>query len=941
MTASSTTIGSVKYDASIDLASLSVSLKQADKLVEQSYQKQSKLAKKSISSANSNTSGTSASDAEARVSAIKKEAQSTLSALSSYAPKVQAQYLTLERANMRVTSATQRSAEMIQKYGVDSRQAQNASDSLTRALFSQSQAQQRVDQSTNKTTKSIGDMRIGSIAAAAVIASATAAIAVNIGNAVQRFDTLNNAPKVLQNMGNSAEESRGAIAALRDGIQGLPTSLDDAASALTRISAASGLGAKSSAALTLAFNNMALAGGKGPAEAERALVQFTQALGKGTIPAQEFNTLMDVMPAQMSQVAQSMLGVGKNAYDLRDAMTNGKVTVGEFSAEIIKLNETGGSSFASFSQQAKDATAGIGTGFTNMGAAITRGITSLIESIGGNNIQTALESIGKSFESVFGGIGYVLRATSVGFAPFTSAAGNAANSLSAFLGYISPLASLLAPVAGLLGGTALAFGAIAGSVFIATRAMQAFQFMLTVITKHPVIGALSLIAGLITAIATASGMGKLTDGMDKAADSSLDIGKAMKEASTNIGGASNNADKLAKQMAKIGEQTAKVRDDYRYSLAQLIQEKNENIATLRSTLSEEKKAYDNAFDERKTSFDKSQNDELMTHQQKTRALQNQIDFLTKYNTSANNKQLSELQFALARENEEYKKSTMIKVAEFNAETNSRLSEYEKRRQATELELSTDLALLNKHREEIASVRGIMLRDQIQNLQYQRDEQLKSLSQQARDAREQNLASGASAGAAFSNNFSSAINDSLNRMKATTERSVQDGDWLKRMQNNFQQNWDRNGGDFWRPMKDSFRNAWGLLTGSMEIVNGKIVFKPGGGGSISGRASGGPVSSGTPYLVGENRDGSVNKTTELFVPKTSGTIIPANELQRAMGGGSSQAATVSNRTINVTVNVPSGVFVANKSDKRQFANEIGKLINETVKAKTGSTAIAGI
>jgi phage-related minor tail protein len=51
-----------------------------------------------------------------------------------------------------------------------------------------------------------------------------------------------------------------------------------------------------------------------------------------------------------------------------------------------------------------------------------------------------------------------------------------------------------------------------------------------------------------------------------------------------------------------------------------------------------------------------------------------------------------------------------------------------------------------------------------------------------------------------------------------------------------------------------------------------------------RATGGPVSALTPYLVGE-------RGPELFVPGASGSIIP----NHALGGG----------TVNVTINMPAG------------------------------------
>lgn len=54
--------------------------------------------------------------------------------------------------------------------------------------------------------------------------------------------------------------------------------------------------------------------------------------------------------------------------------------------------------------------------------------------------------------------------------------------------------------------------------------------------------------------------------------------------------------------------------------------------------------------------------------------------------------------------------------------------------------------------------------------------------------------------------------------------------------------------------------------------------------MQSRASGGPVRAGELYAVGDNPDGSWNRTTELFVPNQSGTIIPSKTLQGMTGGG---------------------------------------------------------
>lgn len=76
--------------------------------------------------------------------------------------------------------------------------------------------------------------------------------------------------------------------------------------------------------------------------------------------------------------------------------------------------------------------------------------------------------------------------------------------------------------------------------------------------------------------------------------------------------------------------------------------------------------------------------------------------------------------------------------------------------------------------------------------------------------------------------------------------------------------------------------------------GSNVRYGGNAGAVEARAFGGPVSANTPYWVGDNRDGSLNKTSELFVPKQSGWIVPAkqamNMASSATGGFSAQRGT---------------------------------------------------
>lgn len=884
------TVGQVRYDAVIDLASLKKSLAQADKLVEQSYTKQSAAAKKAATSSSSGrkSGGGTAAEAAARIQAVKQEAQETARSIETYAPRIQTQFLAVERANLRVESATRRSALMIQKYGADSTQAKNATTSLTNAVFSQSQAQTRLDNSLNSSTKSVMNFRGGLVAMTAASVAVGAALTANLSGAINRLDTLNNFPRTMENFGLAAQDGSDAIKILADQLQGLPTSLDQGARSVSRLTAVN-KDVKASTALFLGLNNAIIAGGAGADIQATAIEQLSQSYSKGRVDMVEWRALMTAMPAQLEQVAKAMGAA--SADQLGESLREGKTSVDDFLITIARLNNEGANGFLSFRDQAMNAVGGVGTSLTNLNTAIQRSIEGMLSAIGTDNLRNIIGTVADTFENFGRGV-----AASINLVQTVGPVG-----IGAAVGMTILATSLY--------GVATGAGVAAG-------AMGVLNGLLTLITRHPIIFALTAIVAGLTAVGAA--MGVFGGETEKGADSAEQLKEALDGYQAPIRGATQDASKLAAQIAKIGEQMAKVREDYRYSLAELVRDKNENIANLREQLNEEKKSYDLAFAERTAEFEKSQYDEELAHSKKTQELQNQIDFLTRYNTQANNKQLSQLQFALARENAQYEKQTALRKGEFDAETADQMNEYEKRRLANQQQLDADLALLNKHKDEVASVRDVMLRDQIQNLQYQRDEQLKSLAQQAADARNSNAASGAGAGQAFGSNFNNKINEALNSMKANTVASLGSEDWLRQLQNNFQNNWNRYNGDFWRPLKDSFGRAWGLLSGTMEIKDGKIISKA----STGGWAEGGFTGRGGKY-----EPAGIVHRGEYVVPKEQ---VDQNTGLPKMGGGQSI-------TVNLTM---SGVMTSTRSDERAIAKRMGKYINETLSAK-GAPTIQGL
>ena len=84
-------------------------------------------------------------------------------------------------------------------------------------------------------------------------------------------------------------------------------------------------------------------------------------LSAGKVDMQAWRSIQAAMPGQLNQVAEAMLGAGKNSNDLYEAMKNGSISFDDFNKKVIELNQNGFGKYASFAQQAKDATQGIGT----------------------------------------------------------------------------------------------------------------------------------------------------------------------------------------------------------------------------------------------------------------------------------------------------------------------------------------------------------------------------------------------------------------------------------------------------------------------------------------------------------------------------------------------------------------------------------------------------
>lgn len=243
----------------------------------------------------------------------------------------------------------------------------------------------------------------------------------SLDGAISRYDTMNNFPRIMEQLGFSTDESTAAIDKLSKGVSGLPTPLNEIVKSAQGIALMTGDldGATDTA---LALNNAFLASGSSAADTSRGMQQYVQMLSRGEVDLMSWRTLQETMGVALNETAKAFGFAGKSAQnDLYDALQDGSVTFDEFNAKIVELD--GGVN--GFSVRAKTASAGIKTAFSNMRTAVVRGLEGVIRSIddalasnGLPSIQQMIEAVGTAFETVLSGMAAKFPSIIEGFVNF-------------------------------------------------------------------------------------------------------------------------------------------------------------------------------------------------------------------------------------------------------------------------------------------------------------------------------------------------------------------------------------------------------------------------------------------------------------------------------------------------------------------------------------------
>lgn len=227
------------------------------------------------------------------------------------------------------------------------------------------------------------------------------AVGDNLNASFERYDTLNNFPKVLQSMGASADDSKKSMETLKQGVDGLPTSLQDVAQASEKLLPMS-KNANDAAKSALALNDAFLASHASSEDASRGLQQYTQMLSSGKVDLQSWKTLQETMPASLQKVAKSFGIASGSTQELYKKLQSGQITMDQLNQKFQELDKGANG----FHAQAKQATDGIGTAMANLKNRSVAALTSVIggfdqlsKNLTGSSIGGNINKLSSHFKS--------------------------------------------------------------------------------------------------------------------------------------------------------------------------------------------------------------------------------------------------------------------------------------------------------------------------------------------------------------------------------------------------------------------------------------------------------------------------------------------------------------------------------------------------------------
>ena len=497
-----------------------------------------------------------------------------------------------------------------------------------------------------------------------------------------------------------------------------------------------------------------------------------------------------------------------------------------------------------------------------------------------NSYSASVQRLGNSIENLKVAFGQAL-------APLMTWIANAA----AWVVQNKQLVLGIGTFVGVLIGSGGVFVALA-KIIPAIRSAVAWFNALSAAGKG-LVGVLAAVATTAAIAATVAAINSMNTGLEGIAESSGQASDGMDEFAASTGGAGGSVRDLTKELAKLERQ-------YKDELKGIEQRHLETINKLTKQIQEANVDYKRAIDERNAEFAVQQAEEEKKHQEKVDELMTQIAFLQKYNNKYNQQKLANLEFALAKENNLYKKQTEAEKQQLELQNENDRQAYETKRQQLQTELDEELSFMEKHRADLQEVQDWILEDEIEALKRRYEEQQASYEEQT-----------ALAGSAGTNIANNLIDQFKNTMGNADYSSIYNAGGIagsKFSKGFFNYLWNDVGSGEGGILADIWKFLLGEETFN-RLMNKRI--SGGGGGGGGGFASGGYTGQGNPNEVA----GVVHKgeyvLPQEMVDQNTGT-------PKALGN-----------TYNIYVE---GVFATSAAERRRVADQIVTAINQNNKSR---------
>lgn len=226
-----------------------------------------------------------------------------------------------------------------------------------------------------------------------VFSSISRMITNQLSDAVTRADTLERFPKVMEQMGYSAEVSEKAIQKLVAGVEKVPTPLNEVVTGTQQLVAVTRDVGKASD-WALAVSDAMLANSASAEKAQLATYQFLQVLQKGKPVGEDWRSIMEAAPGVMLELAEAMgYTSAVMGGDFYTAFQQGKISVEDVMAVLVEMDQVGINGMDSLKTRAETASGGISTAMTIMKQSVSNAIRDIILEIGTDNIKNVINGI--------------------------------------------------------------------------------------------------------------------------------------------------------------------------------------------------------------------------------------------------------------------------------------------------------------------------------------------------------------------------------------------------------------------------------------------------------------------------------------------------------------------------------------------------------------------